>query len=180
MGAIWNWIKTNVATTIATLFLSIITIFSNTLTERIKFALNRADLRTTSYEKITHDVSGFVFFDENATESLKQGLTDKNALTNVITPYNDAITELRSQEYVIRSWLNRYWQKEDMDRFEELMQTVKDIDQQFHRLNPEFVQVVYYKKKSVDTTLANKTINELEKLNPQLEKQVKEFVLKLI
>jgi hypothetical protein len=116
--------------------LAMLGLFSARILERIKFALNRADLRVKYYEEMATEMSHFVFVIDRlirvyygsnwATEE------DKGAIAN---EYNEVMNAISRKEYVYLSWLHRYWGQRAADAFAECMQKVRGVDLILIRLN---------------------------------------------
>jgi hypothetical protein len=166
-------LRNQLATWFVGVLIAVLTVFSSTLTERIKFSINRADLRVKSYEQLSQDLSEYVFDAEFCQESFEHNWTTKDALDDLVKGYNLAITKLRGNEYVYRSWLSRYWGKEEVKRFSDLMETVKRLDLVIHSLNDEIEAVHNKSKLKIDGTRASdaaKTMRpELELLETQVQ-----------
>ena len=180
MNSFIQTLKTNFVTLLVTTIVAIITVFSDTIVGDIRFSLNKADLRVASYEKFTSSISNFVFNAEIVTEFYDQGWTTASSLKFAVPPYNDAITDLRKNEYVTYGMLNRFWTKDDINRFEDVMETVKKIDFQVHSLNPEAEAVINGTKLKADIKFTEPIADTLKSLNRELETRVKKFLLPLI
>src|SRR6185436_5688952 len=84
--------KTQTATWVVAFLIGILTLFSGRITESVKFALNRADLRTKQHEELATEISAYIFSAELNAEFIENGWTSKKAMTDLITEYNAAIT----------------------------------------------------------------------------------------
>ena len=103
-------ISNNIGAWLAASIVALLTIFSDKILERIRFRLNRADLRTKYFEELATDLSTFVFFSEIFHERYQKGWTNDAAdLASVAGEFNDAITVLRKKEFVYRAWVRKYW-----------------------------------------------------------------------
>jgi hypothetical protein len=58
--AIKSSLVSQTATWLVALIIAVLTLFSSRLTESIKFALNRADARTSQYEELATEVSQYI------------------------------------------------------------------------------------------------------------------------
>lgn len=134
-------LKTQTATWLVAAFIAILGVFSSHITESIKFALNRADLRTKQYEELASEVSRFIFSAEINTEFIENGWTTKQTMTELAKDYNDSITTLRKKEFVYLSWIHKYWGKNEVAQFETFMKSVREFDSAIHSLNDEFEAV---------------------------------------
>jgi hypothetical protein len=180
MNDILTQLKNNIVALIITTIVAIFTLFSDKILGDIKFELNKADLRVSSYEKFTVDISSYVFDAENVTEYYQNGWTTLTSLNMVTPAYNNAIDELRSQEYVTYELLHRFWKPDDISRFEKVMETVKKIDTQIHSLNSEAESVKNGTKKSADPKITMPVVKNLNQLDRELENRVKAFFLNLV
>jgi hypothetical protein len=166
-------LRTQTATWFIGVVIAVLSVFSSHLTEKIKFSINRADLRVKSYETLSQDLSVYVFASENCQESIEHNLTTKDAMTPLVKDYNDAIDKLRKNEFVYRSWLSRYWGKDDVARFSDVMTSARSIDQTFHSLNDEFEAVNITKsKQKIDDERAKKAASEMRPKLDLLRSQV--------
>lgn len=180
MNTIWETVKGNFATLLITTTIAFLTVFSDKIVGDIKFAVNRADLRTTHYEMIAADISSFTFNAEIVTESYDQGWTTKSSFDSIAPSYNEAIVKLRKQEYVTLALLTRFWKKDDVNRFTEVMETVKKIDAEIHSLNPEAEAVVNGTKPRADPTVTKPATDKLKMLIPELRIRINNFISNLI
>jgi hypothetical protein len=109
--------------------LALLGIFSGKLVETIKFALNRADLRTKYYEQLARDLSRFVFAVNRLYYVYYGTEWDEDEGQGAIAEmYNESMNELCSQEYVYMSWLHRFWTKSMLEAFAATMQRVREVD----------------------------------------------------
>jgi hypothetical protein len=144
-------LRTQAATWFVGAVIALLSVFSSHLTEGVKASINRADLRTKSYEELSKDLSDYVFVSELSQEYIEHGWTSRDAMGPLIKEYNDAITKLRKNEFVYLSWLSRYWGKAEVKALSEVMATTRQFDQQVHALNDEFEAVNIKKsKKTID------------------------------
>jgi hypothetical protein len=133
-----NIIADNVGVWLAATIVGLLTIFSDKILERIRFRLNRADLRTKYFEELAIDLSAYVFYAEIFEERYRRGWTDdRDDLDAVGGEVNGAVTTLRKKEYVYRSWARRYWGPEAETKLAEAMNAVKAVDDAIHMFNDE-------------------------------------------
>ncbi len=131
-----NIISDNLAAWLAATLIALLTIFSNRILERIRFSLNRADLRVKYFEDLALDLSAYVFWVEVFHESYQKKWTaDPADLSGIIGELNTAMITLRSKEYVYRSWINRYWGSVAVEQFVKLMSVVRSVDMTTHAFN---------------------------------------------
>ncbi len=157
--------------------IGILSLFSDNLAERIKFALNRANARGDIYASLSNQLSGYIFDCELFEEHLANGWTTKDELTPIIVDYNKDITELRRKEYANRAMIAKYWDKERREEFAALMKEILAIDSAVHRLNDELEQVnILNKKERVDPARAKASAAELQKLLGEFEPQAEKLL----
>jgi hypothetical protein len=116
--------------------LALFGVFSGRLVETVKFALNRADLRTKYYEQLAVDLSSFVFAVNRLTKVYygSSWATDEDKAAMAAT-YDETMVKLCSQEYVYLSWLQHYWNKKAVVAFERVMKEVRRLDSVLIELN---------------------------------------------
>jgi hypothetical protein len=118
--------------------LALLGVFSGKLVETIKFALNRADLRTKYYEQLAVDLSAHVFAVNRLTKvyygSAWASDEDKSAMAE---QYNASMIKFCSQEYVYLSWLQHYWNKEMAQAFTRTMEKVRAVDTALMQMNED-------------------------------------------
>jgi hypothetical protein len=116
--------------------LALLAVFSGRLVEKVKFALNRADLRAKYYEELAVEVSNFVFSVDRLVKvyygSHWASDDDKSAIAGM---YNEAMNTISRKEYVYLSWLRRYWRKKTADAFVLTMQAIRAVDSALINLN---------------------------------------------
>jgi hypothetical protein len=131
-----NIISDNLAAWLAATLLTLLTIFSDKIFERIRFSLNRADLRVKYFEDLAMDLSAYVFWVDVFHERYQKKWTDDPAdLAKIIGELNTAMITLRSKEYVYRSWIKRYWGSVAVEQFVKLMSVVRSVDMATHAFN---------------------------------------------
>jgi hypothetical protein len=127
----WEDLWKGMGAGLAAALVAVITVFSDRIVGRIRLAMNRADLRAKQYEEMALDLSDFVFHAELQYEFHEAGW-NANAITK---DYNKSITTLRGKEFVYRSWVRRFWTKEDVSEFEKLFQVIREVDRAVHAFN---------------------------------------------
>jgi hypothetical protein len=173
-------LKTQTGTWFVGAVIAILGIFSDKITESIKFALNRADLRTKQYEELAADVSSHLFSAELTTEFIENNWTTKQAMTDLLKDYNASITTLRRKEFVYLSWLEKYWGCGKVAAFQSLMQVVGEFDLSLHSLNDEFEAVnITGSKPKVDELRTADATKRLKPTVVELRKQVHQFLTAL-
>jgi len=95
---------------LVTTAVALLTIFSDRLLARIRFQLNRADLRVKQYEELAQDLSTYTFWVEVYQERYaKKWTDDPEDLAAVAGNMNEAMVALRTKQYVYWSWVKTYW-----------------------------------------------------------------------
>lgn len=169
MATIKETLKEKIVTLIIPAVIALLTIFSDKIVEQVKLSVNRANLRTSHYERLSSEISFFAFASENVTEYYENGWTTKSSLEAIVPDYNNAITSLRKNEYVTFGLLHRFWEKGDVERFQRIMETVKKIDVQIHSMNAEAEAVVTGKKERADLNTTKPVTDRLKVLNKELD-----------
>jgi hypothetical protein len=131
-----NIITKNVGAWLAATIVAFLTIFSDKILERIRFRLNRADLRTKYFEELAIDLSTYLFYSELFHERHQRGWADDPEDMDAIGgAINGAVTTLRKKEYVYRAWVRKYWGSVKMEQFAQVMAAVKSTDDAIHAFN---------------------------------------------
>lgn len=141
LAAAARFVRTHLLSFVTTTAVGVLTLFSGTIVEQVKFRLNRADLRTTRYEAVARDLSSFTFAVELVEEFFRNHWTTLKTLEWLIDYYNKAVTRLRESEHVYRQWLGHYWGPEQIKRFDRIMADVRAVDAEIHKLNDELERV---------------------------------------
>ena len=142
--------------------ITVLTIFSSQLSEKIKLHLNKADLRTKQYEELAVEISSFIFSAELSVEFIENEWTTKETLAWLISDYNESLTMLRKKEYVYLAWLKKYWGDEELKNFDGFMKSLKIFDYSIHTLNDEFEAVLYKEKEKVDSKVSSIAIENMK------------------
>jgi hypothetical protein len=152
---IWDFIRSQSTVWLTTTLLAIMTVFTQTIADRIKTGLNNADQRRKSFESISKDFSALLFNAENAIESYQlaldpaaRGRIDPNNLKTTIDPYNTSITAIRSNQYSYKYELNAYgrykwliFRTDVSEQYDSLMVYVVRLDSAMHRINPVALKI---------------------------------------
>src|SRR5437870_793358 len=105
-----NFVTDHIGTWLITSIVTLLTIFSDKIIERIRLAINKADLRVKYFEELAIDLSTYIFWAEVYLERFENEWTDDNDdLEALAGELNVAMTTLRKKEYVYKSWVNKYW-----------------------------------------------------------------------
>jgi hypothetical protein len=166
---------------VTTTLVGILTAFSGSIVEGVKFRLNRADLRIERYQTLATDISQHAFSVELVHEFFKENWTTLPTLKWLISEYNTSITTLRKKEFVYLQWLHHYWDEMHEAEFTELMNVAREIDRAIHGLNDELEKVENDNKNhpKVDKQRASKTAAELEPLVRSLREKAAVFLKNL-
>ena len=177
LRSVWESLTTQTATWFVGVVILLLGVFSDRIVESVKFALNRADLRTQQYETLSTELSRYAFSAELLEEFLREGWTTGPTLRALVTEYNEAITSLRRREYVHLAWLDRYWGEAEVEEFQELMAVVRQVDGAIHRLNDEFEAVnIRGTQERVDAEKAKPVIEAIGPLVGQLQERTQGFL----
>jgi hypothetical protein len=169
--------KQQAAIYIVTAVFAILTVFSNTIADRIKTALNYADAREDRYATLARQISGYIFDCELIEEYLVNGWTTRDALVPIISDYNKDITDLRRNEYVNRAMLAKYWNKARRNQFDSLMAQILKVDSTVHKLNDEYEKVNILKTEAkVGPTRASANSAELHNLLATFKPEAENFL----
>jgi len=121
-----NIIANNVGLWLAATIVALLTIFSDKILERIRFRLNRADLRTKYFEEQAVSLSAYLFYSEIFHERYQKGWADDpEDLAAIGGAINGAVTKLRKKEYVYRAWVRKYWGPAALEQFAQVLAAVK-------------------------------------------------------
>ena len=136
-----SMLKTFVAaasTAIVTFLVAIITVPTDFVVGRLKFAMNRADQRDERYKVVSDEVSRYVFASQIFGEFFARDL-DRGTAEATIKEYNDAIVALRTHEYAHRATIRKYWSDATANDFDALMNDVRSVDSIAHQVNDPLI-----------------------------------------
>jgi hypothetical protein len=122
-----NLIFEHVETWLILAFVGLLTALSDKIVGRVRFALNRADLRSKYYEELARDLSAFVFYADLFHVRHIRGESDFADLPAICDDVNEAFVTLKTKEYVYRSWITRYWSQKRVKGFESVMQATTAV-----------------------------------------------------
>lgn len=129
-------LSVQVSAALVTFLVAVITVPTDWVVGRFKFAINRADERQATYTALAKEVSTYVFEAHIFQEFFEQNITNRTTVGSSVESYNAAITALRSDQYATRAALGRYWSSADALSFDDFMQTAGEVDRAAHALNP--------------------------------------------
>jgi hypothetical protein len=135
---VWKTFTAAATTAIVAFVVAIITIPTDFVVGRLKFAMNRADQRESRYKTVSDEVSRYVFAAQIFSEFFARDL-DHTTVENTVKEYNDAVVELRTHEYAHRATIRKYWPDETVDKFDAFMQRVRAVDTLAHQVNPPLI-----------------------------------------
>ncbi len=158
MQGLASSLKTQTATWLVAFLLGILGLFSGQITESVKFALNRADLRTTQYDELATEISQYIFSAELNTELIGSSSTTKDTLKKVVGEYNTYILTLRKKEFVYAAWIQKYWGDSQELKFKVLMQSIRQFDNALHSINDELGKIANRKKETIDPERAKEAM----------------------
>jgi hypothetical protein len=105
----------------------LLTVFSDKIVGRVRFALNRADLRSKYYEALALDLSTFVFYSDLFHVRYIRGESHFKDVDAIRGEVNGSFVTLKTKEYVYRSWVRRYWSDNRVKRFESVMLSATNV-----------------------------------------------------
>ena len=108
-------------------FVGLLTALSDKIIGRVRFALNRADLRSKYYEELALALSTFVFYADLFHVRHIRGELHFGDLPGIGDEVNQAFVTLKTKEYVYRSWIRRYWSQKQVKGFESVMQATTAV-----------------------------------------------------
>lgn len=114
---------------------ALLSVFSDKLIGRIRFAINRADLRSKYYEKLALDLSTFLFYTDLFHLRYVRGELDVDDLSAIAGEVNGSYVTLKTKEYVYRSWVRRYWSESGLLQFDTVMKLALDVYQAIIEFN---------------------------------------------
>lgn len=115
--------------------LALLGLFSSRLLEKIKFALNRADLRVKYYEEMATQISRFVFIVDRYIRVYRSSWIGPEGQAVISDEYDQLMNQISGREYVYLSWLQRYWGQSRATAFAQCMEKIRAVDLVIIRLN---------------------------------------------
>jgi len=180
LDSIGSSLKTQTATWLVAFGIGLLTLFSSRITEKVKFALNRADQRTKQYEELATEVSQYIFSAELNAEFIEHGWTTKATMTGLLKDYNESITALRKKEFVYLSWIKKFWGENKAGQFEFFMKSVREFDSTVHSLNDEFEEVnIKDSKPKIDPNRAEQALKVMKPAINNMRKQGTKLLMAL-
>jgi len=133
-----NSLADQAATWFVGVVLALFGVFSGRLVESVKFAVNRADLRTKYYEEMAEGISHFVFIiDRIIRVSLESSWASDEANNEISSEYNEVMNQISRKEYVYFSWMQHFWGKRMADAFFLTMERIRTVDGILIELNED-------------------------------------------
>jgi hypothetical protein len=130
-----NIIGDNLGAWLAATIVALLSIFSDKILGRIRFSLNRADLRSKYFEELAVDLSTYIFWAEIFLERFQKGWIEPDDIGAIGGEVNGAITTLRKKEYLYLSWIKRYWGLAAEEQFSQVMVALKQVEDAIHAFN---------------------------------------------
>lgn len=170
----------NLSTFVIAGLVTLLTVFSDRIVGDIKFTINRADLRASKYDEVAAALSNHVFAVENVSEYYERGWTTKESVSSLATWYNESISAVRKDEYATLALLHKYWDEDDVGRYEQLMKDIRTVDATIHELNAEAPAIVAGTKPTADPAITKPITDKLNPLIQRLRTMVTEFLTNLL
>ena len=86
-------------------------------------------------------------------------------MSPLINGYNDAFTKIEEKQYVYRSWLDKYWDTQEVKPLTATFSCIGEFDKVLHSLNDEFESVNISKTKSkIDPERGSSAAKEMKAL----------------
>jgi len=169
-------LKRRLGTFLLTALVALLTVFSQSITEKIKFALDRADARQEKLAKLSDDLGIFLFDCELEQEDLAEGATKRDLMADAGGELNAAISSLRDSEYSNRAMITTYWSAEKAQEFERIMGDIKNLEPRFRELNSQLRDQTTDK---FTPEVANRASCEIKAQLDPLRNEVSDFLLKM-
>ena len=146
----WKQIITAIATALVTFIVAVVTVPTEYIVGRLRFYVNRADLREDRYPKVATELSTYVFEAQNFQEYFRDNITNQETLKSEIGDYNRAISLVRADQYANRAMLLRYWGNSAARKYDNVMARVYAVDAIAHKASRPVND--YLKKRQTPTT----------------------------
>lgn len=159
LNKIWTFVKNQSVIWVTTTLLAILTMFSETLVDKIKSGLNKADKRFASLEAMAKEFSGLQYNAKSLItaygESINSGrgrLINPKFMYSVVNDFNSSIISLMSDEmnyryevsiYSRKKWL--FFNTDILNKMDTLYLNIKNLDSCVHLFNPvsiHFTQLI--------------------------------------
>jgi hypothetical protein len=152
---IFAWIGRQSIIWVTTTLLAILTLFSQTIVDRVKTGLNIADLRAKYYEKMAGDFSTLGFDAQSIIDDYSEAVEPGQGkqigpkfLDMLVTGYNNALDTVRKNEYIYRLWINTYYRTRwlffrtnALERYDTLLSSIYRLDDAIHSMNRVAVKI---------------------------------------
>jgi len=120
---------------IVSFLIAFVSIFSDSITQRIKTNFNRANIQTEGYEKIANNISQYIFAAELIKDFYKDHHKDPAYAKMIAKEYNNYITEIRKTEYSHLALIKKHSGESISNEYKNLISNVKKLDKSIHGLN---------------------------------------------
>ena len=133
------------------------------LLERIKVRVDRANARSSEFERLAGDLSDLIYSMQLIHDYYDQELTEPEQIDPISARYNDAIYQVRRNEFVYMYWAKKYWKAEQLPLFVRAMAQIRDIDNSASRkpFNVDKVSKDYLKLYQGKIDALSQTVREL-------------------
>ena len=136
---------------IVMLVTAVFSFFSETISDRLATGAKNAKARYEQYPEIIKPISDYIWASNDMAEYLAGCILpeDKEDFELQWKSYNSAIVKIRTNEFVNRYVLSRYWGNEIVVKYDYCMKSIYSLDADFHKLNKPFddyIKVVLKKK----------------------------------
>ena len=154
----------NLATWLLGVFVALLTVFSDRIVGRIRFRLNKSDLRVRYFEELALAVSTYLFFAGLFEERHRRGwANDPDDMNGIGGEVNRAITTLRAKEFIYRAWAKKYWGPGAAADLDALFAKITVVEDAVHAFNDS--GQVEEKKRALATALQEARTKAVEWLS---------------
>jgi hypothetical protein len=123
--------------TVITIILGAFAAFPNFIADKVKGSFDRVEQRSTQFDRLSGDLSAYVFAAEHVAEFYGGDATVATTPEDLAKEYSNAIGTLRRHEHAYRAMIARLWGAEANQRYTSVVAEVKEVDALVHQLNAE-------------------------------------------
>ena len=149
--------------TVITLILGAFAAFPNFIVDKVKAGFDRVEQRSAQFDKLSGDLSAYVFAAEHMAEYYAGERTVATSPPDLEKEYTTAIATLRRHEHAYRAMLARLWGAAANQRYNVVVEEVKQVDALIHELDTALRQTA---KAGPPTSVAP----VLDRLKPAIKK----------
>lgn len=142
----WKIFTATLSAALVSFLIAVLAIPTDHVVGRLKFAINRADQRDDRSERLSEEVSRYVFAAQIMREFFARNL-DAATVHSTIAAYNEAVVNLRAHEYANRAMIRKYWSDDTARQFDAFMSEVRSVDAVAHRMNDPLVAFIGHPSK---------------------------------